>query len=95
MYGLNHTDNMSENKFTKVKNFIKSKNYTKDVRLCENEFISFKCGIAKPFGRKDTQELRDMGFVIGDIHTTQEGSKYNPVRVLHIWLYPKGSEHLE
>jgi hypothetical protein len=81
--------------FEKLQTYLEKQDNVKDVKVNENEFISFKCGIAKPFERLQTQTVRDMDFVIGDIHTTNTGSKYNPTRILHIWVYPKNSKHLE
>jgi hypothetical protein len=82
-------------KFEKAKEFLKSDSNVQEVKVNNNEFIHFRMGVCKPIGRLKTQKLRDIGFVIGDIQTTNQGSKYNPTKVLDIWIYPKNSKHLE
>jgi len=81
--------------FQQLVEYLNEQSNIKQVNNNAPNFVSIRCGVAKSIGRKQTNEIRNMGFDIGDIQTTQQGSKYNPTRVLQVWIYPEGSSELE
>lgn len=60
-----------------------------DIAMGGREIIRFRMGIAKPVGYEISAALRQLGFVHEYASATQEGSKYNPTRVIEqYWSRP-------
>lgn len=84
---------MNDN-FKKLRNYLGKQNSILTVKN-NDEFFHVTFDICGGMDRKQTQTIREMGFVIGDIQTLNTGNKYNPTKVLEVWFYPENSKHLE